>query len=422
MSILNYTGGNLEADIQLPSSKSLSNRALLIQALCDQTFPIHSLSTAHDTKLLQTHLQLIKVADTLCLLDCEDAGTPFRFLLAYACIQEGKSLFLTGTSRLLERPIQALLDALSVMGADIAWQQFEGRNGYLIQGKKLIGGELRISGGISSQFISALCLVAPCLENGLRITIENQILSESYISMTLSMMKYFGITSRFEDQQIIIDAQSYHAKEIRIESDWSSATFFYAMSMLMPSVKIKLKGLQKNSLQGDARIVSLAEDFGIETIFDSDACLLQRIKEIDPHHNQPYDLRDVPDLAVPFLVACAMQYSKVTLYGLDHLEWKESKRLSALQHELAKAGFHITYHDNTLSFLPSVPANINTPILIETYNDHRILMAMSMLCLHGYTLNVDDIHCVKKSFPNFFTEIKKAGFQLSESLPESLSM
>lgn len=420
MSILNYTGGNLEADIQLPSSKSLSNRALLIQALCEQPFPIHSLSTAHDTKLLQSHLLQIKVTDTLCLLDCEDAGTPFRFLLAYACLQEDKTFFLTGTSRLLERPIQALVDALRFLGADIAFQPFEGRNGYLIQGKKITGGDLKISGGISSQFISALCLVAPCLENGLRITIDDQILSESYISMTLSMMKYFGITSRFEQQQIIIDAQPYCAREINIESDWSSATFFYAMSMLMPSVKIKLNGLQKNSLQGDARIVSLAEDFGIETVFHADACLLQRTKEIDPHHNQQYDLRDVPDLAVPFLVACAMQYPKVTLCALDHLEWKESKRLSALQHELAKAGFHFTYQDNTLSFSPSVSANTHSPVLIETYNDHRILMAMSMLCLRGYTLQINDIHCVKKSFPNFFTEIKKAGFQRSESLPVSI--
>ncbi len=408
---LEATAGPLNGAVQLPASKSISNRALMIQAMSNEPVLLNNLSEAHDTILLKALLETIRNTSGDLTLDVEDAGTPFRFLTAFLSIQEGRTFLLTGTKRLCERPVNELITALQSIGADIAYYEKDGFAPLLIKGKKLFGGLIQIPGNISSQFISALCLIAPCLQNGLEIDILHQKVSASYIQMTLDIMREFGIQYSAGENNIHIPCQVYQGREYEIENDWSSATFFYSMAMIADKVQVKLTGLKKESSQGDSYIEKIVRHIGIDTIYTCQGLIIQKVSSRHTSHPNEYDLSSQPDLAVPFIVACALKYPAIRITGIDHLELKESRRITALQTELDKINIKLLFSKGVLTFNTHRGNNHSMHISFHTYNDHRIAMALSMLTLAGYTVTLDDTVCVRKSFPSYFTQIHQLGIK-----------
>lgn len=400
----------LQGNIELPASKSISHRVLMIQYLTNANMHIDQLSKAKDTQLLIKAMDELKQQHQL-TLDLEDAGTPIRFMLALAAGLPNKEITLIGTQRMKERPIAELVTALVQLGAQIKYLENEGQLPVLIQGQNLIGKSVRISGQISSQFISALCLIAPNLPQGIRVTLEGKVVSEAYIQMTLALMQEFGVHSTYANGIIHIPAQSYIAKDFTVESDWSSATFFYAMAMMCEDVNIQLKGLAAQSVQGDAFIVEFAKQFGVHTQFIENACVITRTCELDHHTNQQFNLANYPDLAVPIIVACACKYPLITFTGLHHLELKESKRISAIILNLRKVGIELSYQEDILKVVRHNLIPKHTPILIETFHDHRMAMAMCLLTLEGYTIQLDDTTCIAKSFPDYIHQLNKLGWE-----------
>lgn len=385
----------------------------MIRALCDEYFTIQNISEANDTQLLFRLLMQTNQSNTPQRMDCEDAGTPYRFLLSYLAMKEGNEFILTGTERLKERPISQLVNALRTIGADILYLEKEGYAPLRIIGKKLHGGQIEIDSNVSSQFISSLCLIAPCLQEGLIITLNNPSVSTSYITMTLEIMKEFGVNAECMSDQISIPHQTYKPKSFYVENDWSSATFFYAMAMLSPQIVLEMDGLYESSSQGDAVIKSIAEDFGISSIFNGTKLILRRVAVSNVKIEKEYNLNSCPDLAIPFIVLCAVKFPKVKISGIQHLELKESKRITALSNELIKIGIQLHYNNDVMSFEKKETFQKRGLIKFETYNDHRIAMALSMLCLCGYTVELDQTDCVRKSFPGFFDEIAKLGIKKS---------
>jgi 3-phosphoshikimate 1-carboxyvinyltransferase len=414
---LKITAHSLTGSIQLPASKSISNRVLIIRSLCHDFFEISNLSEANDTLLLEKLLEQIRMSRGKEILDCEDAGTPFRFLTAYSSLQEGREFILTGSERLKERPILDLVAALQSMGANIKYTERANYPPIRIIGTALNSRPIKIAGNVSSQFVSALCLIAPFLKpttelesGGLVLEILNHVVSDAYIIMTLKTMKEFGIQYEFNGNIIQIPYQQYKAQNIEIENDWSSATFFYTMSMMANEVDITMNGLFEKSWQGDAIIKEIATDFGIETTFNKHECRIRKIG-VGTQESKQYDLSSYPDLAIPFIVACAMNYPQVSITGIHHLELKESKRISALQTELKKIDVHLFYENEILTFKNESNHLISKEVSFHTYHDHRIAMALSMLTLKGYLLTLDHTDCVRKSFPGFFIQLKQLRFE-----------
>jgi 3-phosphoshikimate 1-carboxyvinyltransferase len=405
------TSSPLKGAVQLPASKSISHRVLMIQAMCKQEIHLDNLSEAHDTMILKNLLERIKKTTEDSTLDVEDAGTPFRFLTAYASTQHGRNFVLTGSKRLCERPVRDLVEALQSIGADIEYLDKDGFAPLLIKGKKLQGGSIQIAGDVSSQFISALCLIAPSLKNGLHIDILHQKVSSSYIEMTLAIMREFGIQYTKTSHQINIPQQEYTATKYTIENDWSSATFFYSMAMIADEAEITINGLLQKSFQGDSMIQHIAKQFGVETIYDDHNLVIRKNHTTPISTSEVINLISHPDLAVPFIVACAFKYPSIQLTGIQHLELKESKRITALQDELKKINRALIYSDGILTCQKIAETNQSNEIEFNTYNDHRIAMALSMLALADYTITLDNATCVEKSFPFFFTQLQQVGIK-----------
>ncbi len=338
------------------------------------------------------------------VIDTEDAGTPFRFLTSFLSMQEGREFVLTGSARLCERPIMDLVNALQSIGADIRYIDKHGFAPLLIQGKKMTGNQVDIAGNISSQFISSLCLIAPLLPDGLEINIQHGTVSDSYIQMTLACLHEFGVRCTANETSIHIPCQPYLAKDYSIENDWSSAVFFYTMAMIVDEAEFVMGNLYKESVQGDASIQDIAKEFGIETVFDEHECRIRKTTFQPAGFSKYFNLRSCPDLAVPFIVACAVKFPDIEIHGISHLELKESRRITALTNELGKINIELLYHDEILRFRQHAVAHSAKEIHFHTYHDHRIAMALSMLTLVGYIVHLDDIVCVQKSFPYFFSQ------------------
>jgi len=392
---------SLQAIIELPASKSISNRVLIIQSLCEEKFEIENLSQANDTLLLQKCLASIKETTQIQPIQAEDAGTPFRFLTAYLSTLQDKLFLLSGNDRMNERPIVSLVDGLNCLGADISYSKKNGFPPLLIKGKKLQENKINIDSSESSQFVSALCLIAPTLQNGLTINVNEKTVSASYIDMTLSVMRDFGIEYQKTTNEIIIPTQKYVAKKYSVENDWSSACFFYAMAMIADEATITLTGLQMKSCQGDAFISALCQSFGIDTTFKNNNCIITKT-EIDNCQLSKINLKDYPDLAIPFIVACAIKYPSVQIIGIAHLVHKESNRILALQNELQKVSIFLHYEHDTLTFENKMTECNTRTINFNSYNDHRIVMSLNLFSLLGFTLHFDNKNCVKKSFPHYW--------------------
>ncbi len=390
------------ATIALPASKSLSNRVLVMNALCNGGMTIENLSTSEDTQVLQQALTGIGGTH-----DLRGAGTAMRFLTAYFAQKEGESHTLTGSSRMCERPIGILVDALRQLGAEIEYLGAEGFPPLRIQGKRLVGGTLTLPGNVSSQYISALLLIAPYLQQGLSLSLTSETVSRPYIAMTIGLMQQSGIVVTETENSIEVSPGAYTPRVYCVESDWSAASYWYEAVALAPEAKITLSGLSTESLQGDARIAQLFEPLGVTTIIDKHGITLQKNDLHTPHYEA--DLSGEPDLAQTLVVTCCLRGVPFRFTGLQTLRIKETDRIAALQSELAKLGYPLTITNHSIAWEGSrIP--IANSITIDTYNDHRMAMAFAPAAFAFPELKICDIEVVAKSYPDYWNHLVQVGF------------
>ena len=397
---------NHNSSIVITGSKSESNRLLLLQALCPE-ITIENLSNSDDTKVMQYALKTSEET-----IDIHHAGTAMRFLTAYFASQEHRNVMLTGSPRMKERPIKILVDALNRLGAEISYLEAQDCPPLRINGQKLNKNKVSLNANVSSQYISALLLIAPKLDNGLELTLEGKITSVPYIKMTLDLLKQIGVKTEFENNVItVFPKQSVTAsKTLVVESDWSSASYFYSILALAPvGTQITLSSYKPNSLQGDSVLIDIYKDFGIETRFEGHSILLKKTSE--NHNTKTYDLNNSPDIAQTIAVTCLGLGIECQLSGLHTLRIKETNRLEALKTEIEKLGGSIHITEDTLHLISA--KNIKENVSIDTYNDHRMAMAFAPLALKT-TLKINDANVVSKSFPTFWDDLKTLGFKISQ--------
>jgi 3-phosphoshikimate 1-carboxyvinyltransferase len=398
--------GILQASINLTASKSITNRVLIIRALTGGEFNIGNISKSNDSKILQQILSELSPE-----IDAQDAGTVFRFLIAYLSIQPGDFL-LTGTQRMKQRPVGKLVDALNKIGANIQYADNIGYPPVRIRGRQLKGGHISIDASESSQFVSALLLIAPCLTQGFKIELAGKINSRPYILMTLSLMQYFGIKIKSEGSFISIPFQSYIPHDITIENDWSSASFWYLISGLS-GMQIILRDLYKNSIQGDSIISVIMLKLGVETITIENEIILKPVEGMILPEKFVHNFSNNPDLVFPVAVYCAAKGIACSFSGVENLRIKESDRLSALKTELEKTGVNVTIDVDTINISGSM--NLNSITSFNSHNDHRITMSLAALAGIFPGISIDSHSNVNKSYPEFWEQFISAGFTVDVS-------
>lgn len=403
---ISHPSQKINALLKLPTSKSISNRLLIIRALSGNEFSIHQLSNSDDTQALLTALALNNM-----VIDVGAAGTSSRFLTAFLSITKGE-WELRGSERLHQRPIKILVDTLQQLGADIEYKEKPGFLPLLINGKKITGGTVSISGGISSQFISALLMIAPVLENGLSLQIEGELVSKPYVQMTLSLMKDFGINYMWDDQRISISKQAYKSKAYTVEADWSAASYYFSITALAKQSKMLLDGLFPQSLQGDQAIQSIMEQLGIRSFFMQN--WLHLIKAYPKTKHLNFDFTECPDLAQTVVVICAAIGMPASFTGLQTLRGKETDRIAALQTELAKVGVQFTSDDDIFFHVKGKISTPSTPPIFKTYEDHRMAMCLAPLALVLPEIIIEEPMVVSKSHPQFWNHLKEMGFEVDE--------
>lgn len=403
---------SLKGTINLTASKSESNRALIIRELCDQDFTINNLSESDDTRVLKELLEKIKKGETV--LNVGIAGTVMRFLTAYLSTKDGEYI-LTGEDRMKERPIKVLVDALNQIGANISYQENIGYPPLIIIGNELKSRKIKIDGSVSSQYISALIMIAPTLQNTFEIVFEGEIISKPYINITINMMRYFGVEAMWSESSILIDAKPYKAKDFYVEADWSSASYWYGIAALADDVDISLLGLRKDSLQGDSKVVKLYENFGVNTHFIENGVKITKNSNVSINNLLELDFIDCPDIAQTVAVTCAALNLDAKFTGLKTLRIKETDRVLALQKELNKLGYNVSVKDNDLYVNKySVQHYEWENVSVKTYNDHRMAMAFSPFALLS-PLTIENPEVVSKSYPNFWNDLESVGFNLSNT-------
>lgn len=385
----------LSGNIQITGSKSESNRLLILR----QFFPnltIENLGNSDDAQLMQKALG----SDAL-EIDIHHAGTAMRFLTAYYAVAEGRETILTGSKRMKERPIKLLVDALRSLGADIEYLNNEGYPPLKIQGKKLVDNKVTIDGGVSSQYISALLLIAPSLENGIEITFEGKVTSIPYINMTLGLLSELGIENSWEGDTVKVSRTPTIADTTAtVESDWSSASYFYSLAALSEGAEITINSYKEKSLQGDSSLVAFYKELGVSSEFNGTSLTLKKELPIKSHID--FDLSSSPDIAQTIAVTCFGLGVSCDLTGLHTLKIKETDRLEALKSELTKLGADISVTDKSLHLKAS--NNINSNQVIKTFDDHRMAMAFAPLLLKTQLI-IKDADVVSKSYPDFWTDI-----------------
>jgi len=398
---------NPSTDITITGSKSESNRLLLLKALFEN-LEIQNVSNSDDSQYM------LKALDSENpIVDIHHAGTAMRFLTAYFATLDGKTTLLTGSQRMQERPIKILVDTLRALGADIAYDKQEGFPPLRITGKTLLKDEVRMKANVSSQYISALLLMATKLKNGLTLHLEGKITSVPYIKMTLSLLDQLGVETSFEGQ--IIQVKPYLdtvSKTFTVESDWSSASYFYSIVALSPvGTQINLSTYKKDSLQGDAVLQEIYTHLGVQTTFEGSKINLKKINT-KVSESLDLDLANAPDIAQTIVVTCLGLQVKCNLTGLHTLKIKETDRLEALKNEIYKFGTSIEITDDSLHLLDYKP--LNSGAIVETYNDHRMAMAFGPLALRT-SFSIKEAEVVSKSFPDFWNNLAELGFNTSES-------
>ena len=411
---LNTTNRHIKGTIELTGSKSISNRALIIRALCPDHFQIDKLAQAKDTELMCALLDSQEEE-----LDAGPAGTTFRFLTALLSLQK-ENRILTGSERMKQRPIGVLVNALRTLGAQIDYLEKEGypplRIGSLDPEKA--SDQLEISAGTSSQYISALLMIAPTLPKGLHLRLKGKIVSRPYIEMTLNLMQYFGVNHQWEGDTITVPPQTYHARPFTVEADWSAASYYYALAAFADEADLQLNGLFSESVQGDAVLAEMMTQLGVHTHFNESGIRLTKSKQTPPD-TFSWDFIRCPDLAQTLAVICAGLGVKGVFTGLETLRIKETDRIAALQNELGKveAGLQLL-EENAVNaekeyFQTIGPVKLDTIPTFDTYEDHRMAMAFAPLSLFG-PIRVADPEVVEKSYPDYWNDLESLGVAFEE--------
>jgi 3-phosphoshikimate 1-carboxyvinyltransferase len=399
--------------VEITGSKSETNRLLLLQALYPN-LELENSSNSDDSEAMIKALHNSAIGNQQSpLIDVHHAGTAMRFLTAYFAMQDGIEVVLTGSSRMKERPIKILVDALKKLGATIEYLENEGFPPIKIIGKILTQNKISLSANVSSQYISALLLIAPKLENGLELTLEGEMTSVPYIKMTLGLLNKIGVEASFIENVITVKSKISVLKcKLAIESDWSSASYFYSIIALSKiGTQIQLSNYKQNSLQGDSVLSKIYKNFGVETIFnDNNSITISKIN--NPQDTiQNLQLNNSPDIAQTIAVTCFGLGMGCHLTGLHTLKIKETNRLEALKNELSKLGAAVSINVDSLTLEKSDAINSN--IKIATYQDHRMAMAFAPLALK-VPIIIEQADVVSKSYPNFWEDLQSFGFQLEK--------
>lgn len=403
--LLQTTHSNLKAQIAVTGSKSETNRLLLLKAL----FPNISLANTSNSDDSEVMEKALKGNDEI--VDIHHAGTAMRFLTAFFAVNEGREVVLTGSQRMQERPIKVLVEALSQLGAQISYEKEEGYPPIRIKGQKITASKVSIPANVSSQYISALSLVAPKLENGIEITLVGDITSVPYIKMTLALLDDLDIPTSFEGNVIrVYPKQQVESKIMTVESDWSSASYFFSLVALADTASIALTSYKENSLQGDSALVEIYKQMGVNSRFENNTLILEKQADFK-FETVNFDLNNTPDIAQTIVVTCFGLGIGCHLTGLHTLKIKETDRLEALRIEMTKLGANISVTNDSLTLVPT--EKINPNVTIATYNDHRMAMAFAPLALK-VPIIIESAEVVSKSYPDFWEDMKKLGFNESE--------
>ncbi|MDD3011205.1 MAG: 3-phosphoshikimate 1-carboxyvinyltransferase [Bacteroidales bacterium] len=406
----------LPAYITLPDSKSLKNRVLMLNAYAGVLNHSADSADSGDTLLLKRCLrQLAEAHGEETVIDCQNAGTVFRFLLSFVAQHPGRWV-LTGDSRMLQRPVSPLVEALRSLGAKI---DYFGRVGFpplRITGNPLHSGEVIADASVSSQFISSLLLLAPSLSHGLTVHCSDTVVSESYIRMSVGLLQEAGIHVTQTRNTLVVAPGHPRCENLTMEADWSSAAFFYVFAACSTNALLHLHGLKPpdQSLQGDSAVASIYRHFGVNTTVYEQGVIISRESERKMAATFQFDMRSTPDLALPLAVTMVSLGLEATLLGIHHLRFKETDRIEALIHEIAALGGYTEYRDGVLSLHPSVLKAFRP---VYTYNDHRMAMAFTPLALVTHSIGIVNPSVVEKSFPHFWTEVKKLGFRIQLKKP-----
>lgn len=406
--------------IDLPASKSLSNRALIMRGLCQNSCEISHISDCDDTRVMlaahSTDESTYNYEGGYRIIDIGAAGTSMRFLTAFFASKDGAKVIMTGSERMRQRPISVLVDALRSLGADIQYAEAEGFPPLRIEGKKLEGGRLEIDGSISSQYISALLMIAPTLQKGLELHLLGNVTSVPYIKMTLSMMSDFGVKSEWNGNVIDIAPHQYNVQEFAVESDWSAASYWYEVLALSKDINsIRLKGLHLESTQGDCHIADYFAELGISTEACDEGVVIKRIDKPLPKKVN-WDMSSQPDLAQTMIATCCALGVHFDITGLHTLRIKETDRIAAMEAELSKLGYSVSDKDDREMMWDTDNTDVTPTSPIATYHDHRMAMAFAPLALSTTTGHIDiaDPEVVSKSYPSYWDDIKSIGFNITE--------
>ncbi len=399
----------LHAEIYLPASKSISNRVFILNALCNHSNEIINISACDDTDVMEKALH-----DESNEINIGAAGTAMRFLTAYLSTKKGTRI-ITGTERMKNRPIKLLVEALKSLGAEIEYIEKEGFPPLRIKGQTLAGGDISLNGGVSSQYISALLMIAPRMTNGMRLHLTGDIISKPYINLTIRLMRMFGVIVFEEGQTFTVPPQQYSpVANFTVEADWSAASYWYEMVALCKDEEahISLSGLSADSLQGDASIAKLFDKLGVKTTFTLSGVTLTK-KERNTDLPLTFDFVAMPDMAQTVVVTCAMLGIPFRFTGLQSLKIKETDRLEALRTELGKLGYPLTIHDGNCLEWDGKRNKIIQPPVIATYEDHRMAMAFAPISVcRKEGISIADPQVVSKSYPSYWEDLTKSGFSI----------
>ncbi len=396
----------VQVQIELPPSKSISNRALILSSLAGANQWPDNLSDCDDTRVL-----IRALTEKNEVIDIGAAGTAMRFLTSFLSVKEGTHL-LGGTERMKQRPVSVLVDALRQLGADIHYVEKEGYPPLLIRGGKLTGTEISLRGSVSSQYISSLLMIAPLLEKGLIIRLTGTVISRPYIDLTLKLMETYGVYAEWTDTQTLsIPAANYSPVHFTVEPDWSAAAYWYQITALASQAEVKLNGLSAGSWQGDSRVAERFRPLGVETIYTPEGVRLVRHPNLAKRLD--YDFTEQPDLAQTFVVTCACLGIPFRFSGLQSLRIKETDRINALIREMGKLGFMLKEESESILSWNGKQGIATRHPAIDTYEDHRMALSFAPTAFRFPALNINNPQVVSKSYPHFWNDLEKAGFILS---------
>ncbi|MEL6304395.1 MAG: 3-phosphoshikimate 1-carboxyvinyltransferase [Bacteroidota bacterium] len=401
-----HSQNTIKGTVQVTGSKSETNRLLLLNALYPN-LTLSNVSISDDGRVMEAGLQKKQGQ-----VDIHHAGTAMRFLTAFFASQEGREVVLTGSARMKQRPIGVLVEALKSLGAEIEFLETEGCPPLKIKGKQLSKTHVSLPANVSSQYISALLLIAPSLPSGLTLELVGKITSVPYIKMTLSLLEQLGVTTSFKENIITVAHKSeVPDMTLEVESDWSSASYFYSiLALSAPGSEVTLRSYRNNSLQGDSVCQKIYEAFGVETRFEDQTMTLRK-RQVELPERFECDLANAPDIAQTLAVTCCGLGIGCYLTGLHTLPIKETDRLAAMKTELSKLGAEVDTDDKSLTLAPSTEIKEN--VAIDTYHDHRMAMAFGPLALRT-SLFINEAEVVSKSYPEYWNDLKLLGFEIKE--------